>query len=137
MPRILLVDDDKDHLMLFTMVLEDGGYSVDAYTDPIAVLLRFRPDYYDVAILDYIMPVLNGLELYRRIREIDPRIRCSILTANHEKFSEYEDKPQGQRNLRIIRKPIGNEELLMNIREQVPIKSFRYTTISDICLAKR
>jgi CheY-like chemotaxis protein len=68
-----------------------------------------------VAVLDYIMPVLNGLELYRRIREIDPRIRCSILTANHEKFNEYEDIPQGQGNLRIIRKPIGNEELLMKV----------------------
>ena len=59
------------------MVLEDGGYSVDAYTDPVAALLRFRPDYYDVAVLDYIMPDLNGLELYRRIREIDPRISAA------------------------------------------------------------
>jgi len=109
------VDDDKDHLMLFKLVLEDGGYSVDAYTDPVKALLKFRPNYYDLAVLDNLMPDLNGLELYRRIREIDPRIRCSILTANHEKFSEYEDKPQGQGNLRIIRKPIGNEELLMNI----------------------
>ena len=115
LPRILLVDDDKDHLRLFTMILEDGGYSVDAYTDPVAALLKFRPNYYDMAVLDYIMPDLNGLELYRRIREKDPRIRCSILTATHEKFSEDEDNPQGQRNLRVIRKPIGNEELLMNI----------------------
>ena len=113
MSRILLVDDDSDHLRLFTMILEDGGYSVDAYTDPVAALLRFRPDYYDVAVLDYIMPDLNGLELYRRILEIDPR--CSIITATNEKFSEDEDNPQGQRNLRVIRKPIGNEELLMNI----------------------
>ena len=119
------------------MVLEDGGYSVDAYTDPVKALLKFRPNYYDMAVLDYIMPDLNGLELYRRIREIDPKIMCSILTANHEKFSKDEDKPQRPENLRIIRKPIGNEELLMNIREQVPIKSFRYTTLSDICLAKR
>ena len=137
MPHILLVDDDKDHLRLFTMILEDGGYSVDGYTDPVAALLKFRPNYYDIAVLDYIMPDLNGLELYRRIREKDPRIRCSILTATHENFSEDEDNPQGQVNLKVIRKPIGNEELLMNIREQVPIKSFRYTTISDICLAKR
>ena len=77
MPRILLVDDDKDHLRLFTMILEDGGYSVDAYTDPVAALLKFRPNYYDMAVLDYIMPDLNGLELYRRIREIDPRIRSA------------------------------------------------------------
>ena len=115
LPRILLVDDDKDHLRLFTMVLEDGGYSVDAYTDPVAALLKFRPNYYDMAVLDYIMPDLNGLELYRRIREKDPRIRCSILTATHDKFSEDEDNPQGLGNLRVIRKPIGNEELLMNI----------------------
>ena len=113
------MDDDKDHLMLFTMVLEDGGYSVDAYTDPVKALLKFRPDYYDLAVLDNLMPVLNGLELYRRIREIDPRIRCSILTATHEKFSDDEDKTQRPENLRIIRKPIGNEELLLNIREQV------------------
>ena len=78
------------------MVLEDGGYSVDPYTDPVAALLKFRPDYYDLAVLDYIMPDLNGLELYRRIREIDPRIRCSILTANHEKFSEYVDNHKDQ-----------------------------------------
>ena len=115
LPRILLVDDDKDHLRLFTLVLEDGGYSVDAYTDPDKALLKFRPNYYDVAVLDYLMPHLNGLELYRRIREINPRIRCSILTATHEKFSEEEDNPQGQGNLKVIRKPIGNEELLMNI----------------------
>ena len=104
MPHILLVDDDKDHLRLFTMILEDGGYSVDGYTDPVAALLKFRPYYYDMAVLDYIMPDLK-----------DPRIRCSILTATHEKFSEDEDKPRRPENLRIIRKPIGNEELLMNI----------------------
>jgi len=101
------------------MILEDGGYSVDAYTDPVAALLKFMPNYYELAVLDYIMPDLNGLELYRRIREKDPRIRCSILTATHEKFNEDEDNPQRPENLKIIRKPIGNEELLMNIREQV------------------
>ncbi len=82
------------------MILEDGGYSVDAYNDPHTALSKFRPNYYDMAVLDYIMPDLNGLDLYRRIREIDPRIRCSILTATHEKFSEDEDNPQGQGNLR-------------------------------------
>ena len=112
------MDDDEDHLRLFTLVLEDGGYSVDAYTDPVKALLKFRPNYYDLAVLDNLMPDLNGLELYRRIREIDPRIRCSILTATHEIFS-YEDKPDSTMNLRLIKKPIGNEELLMKIREQV------------------
>jgi len=104
--------------MLFKLVLEDGGYSVDAYTDPDKALSKFRSNYYDLAVLDYLIPHLNGIELYRRIREIDPTIRCSILTATHEKFSE-DDNPQRSENLRIIRKPIGNEELLMKIGEQI------------------
>ena len=69
--------------------------------------------------LDYLIPHLNGIKIYRRIREIDPTIRCSILTATHEKFSEDEDNPQRSENLRIIRKPIGNAELLMKISEQI------------------
>ena len=113
------MDDDKDHLMLFKLVLEDGGYSVDAYTDPAEALSKFRPNYYDLAVLDYLIPHLNGIELYRRIKEVDPRIRCSILTATNEKFGQDEDKPQRSENLRIMRKPIGNEELLMKIREQI------------------
>ena len=72
------------------MILKDGGYSVDAYTDPDKALSEFRPNYYDIAVLDYLMPHLNGLELYRRIREIDPRMECCIITATHEKFSDDE-----------------------------------------------
>ena len=112
--RILVVDDDKDHLKLFTMILEDEGYSVDAYADPITALLKFRRNYYDLALLDYLMPHLNGLELYGRIKELDSRMRGLILTATHEQLTD-EDNPQKQENLRVIRKPISNEELLMKI----------------------
>ena len=62
--RILVVDDDKDHLTLFTLVLEDVGYSVDAYTDPVTALLKFRPNYYDLELLDYLMPHLNGVGVF-------------------------------------------------------------------------
>ena len=88
MPRILLVDDDKDHLKLFTMILENRGYSLDTYSDPAAALLKFKPNYYDLLLLDYRMPNLNGLELFARIREIDPTAKALLLTANHEQFTE-------------------------------------------------
>ncbi|MFI5406430.1 MAG: response regulator [Nitrososphaerales archaeon] len=113
MPRILLVDDDKDHLELFTMILENEGYPVDAYADPDTALSKFRPNYYDLALLDYLMPHLNGLELYRRIREIDSRMRGLIFTATHEQLTSDEDNPQREKNSRVIRKPISNVELLM------------------------
>ena len=72
------MDYDKDHLKVLTMILEDEGYSVDAYEDP-DTALENRPNYYDLTVLDYLMPHPNGLELNRRIREIDSRIRCSSL----------------------------------------------------------
>ncbi|MEP6575925.1 MAG: response regulator [Nitrososphaerota archaeon] len=64
MPRFLLVDDDEDHLSTFTMILEEAGYSVDAYSCSAAALLEFRPRHYDLSVLDYRMPGLNGLGLY-------------------------------------------------------------------------
>lgn len=113
--RILLVDDDKDHLKLFTMILEGEGYSVDAYADPVTALENFRPYYYDLALLDYLMPHLTGLELYRRIRELDSRMKGFIITATHEQLTDIEDKSQSPVNLKVIRKPISNEDLLMKI----------------------
>ena len=41
-PRILLVDDDIDHLKLFTMILENRGYSLDTYSDPAAPLIEIQ-----------------------------------------------------------------------------------------------
>ena len=50
------MDYDKDHLKALTMILEDEGYSVDAYDAPDTALSKFRPNYYDLAVLDYLMP---------------------------------------------------------------------------------
>ena len=114
MPCILLVDDDKDHIKLFTMILENRGYSLDTYSDPAATLLKFKPNYYDLLLLDYRMPNLNGLELFARIREIDPTAKALLLTANHEQFTEGGLRV-GQDYLRVITKPISNEKLLAEI----------------------
>ena len=114
MPRILLVDDDIDHLKLFTIILENRGYSLDPYSDPAAALLKFKPHYYDLLLLDYRMPKLNGLELYTRMREIDPTAKALLLTANHEQFTEGK-QIEGQHNLKVITKPISNEKLLSEV----------------------
>ena len=111
----MLVDDDKDHLKLFTIILEQQGHSVEAYADAITALLKFRSNYYDLAVLDYFMPHLNGLDLYRKIKEIDSKMKCCIITATHEQFTDDEDNPQRPNNLSVIRKPISNAELLAEI----------------------
>jgi CheY-like chemotaxis protein len=67
MKRILIVDDEKDMVHLFALILEDKGYLVGTYTDPIRALEEFKANYYDMIVLDYRMDGLNGLELYQKI----------------------------------------------------------------------
>ena len=111
--RILLVDDDEDHLMLFTMILEKQGFVLDAYSDPIVALSQFKPNYYDLAVIDYLMPNLNGPELYKRLRDIDSSIKALLLTASHEELNEHENPRQD--HLNFAGKPIAAEKLLEEI----------------------
>jgi DNA-binding response OmpR family regulator len=76
--RILLDDDEHDNNLIFTIGLQDGGFEVDAYNDPKLALSAFRPDYYDLLILDIRMPKMNRYELYNKIRNIDKKKPVTI-----------------------------------------------------------
>ena len=52
MNRILPVDDETDINLLFKIVLEDRGFKVDTFEDPIAALEKYRPHLYELLILD-------------------------------------------------------------------------------------
>ena len=78
MTRLLLVDDDEDNLALFNDALNNCGFVVDAYSDPVRAFREFRVNYYDLLILDYFMP-LDGLELFRRMRQIDRSAKLMLL----------------------------------------------------------
>jgi two-component system, OmpR family, response regulator ChvI len=73
--RILLVDDEHDNNSIFTIGLQDAGFEVDAYNDPELALSSFKPDYYDLLILDIRMPKMNGYELYENITKIEVKLR--------------------------------------------------------------
>jgi DNA-binding response OmpR family regulator len=111
--RILLVDDEPDICMVYQIVLEDAGYQCRSYTDSLKALQEFRPNYYHLVILDIKMPVLNGFELCKKIREIDETVYITFITASeayYEKFRNRHYPELGKIN--YIQKPIGNEELL-------------------------
>ena len=79
--RILVVDDDPDITSLFTIGLEDSGFEVHAYNDPLEALANFKPHFYDLLLLDITMPKMDGFELCRRILEIDVNVRICFITA--------------------------------------------------------
>ena len=59
---ILIVDDEHDNSSIFKIGLEDAGFEVNAYSDPELALSAFKPDFYDLLILDIRMPKMDGYE---------------------------------------------------------------------------
>jgi DNA-binding response OmpR family regulator len=119
MTRILVVDDEPDINMLLMLILEASGYKVDVYADPILALSNFKPNYYDLVILDIIMPTMNGFVFYQRIRELDTGVKACFLTASETSQQEFEKGvyPIVVKEELLIRKPIRNQDLLENVKK--------------------
>ena len=111
--KILLVDDESDHCLIYQIILQDAGYECKSYTDSVEALQQFKPNYYDLVILDIKMPVLNGFELCKKIREIDETVYITFITASEAYYQEFRNRHYPELGkINYIQKPIGNEELL-------------------------
>ena len=71
--RLLIVDEEKDNNIVFSEGLRRRGYEVTTYADPVRALREFHKDAYDIVILDYKMPVLDGFALYEEMMAIDSK----------------------------------------------------------------
>ena len=80
--KILIIDDDKDISNLFATFLEYSGYFVDAYTNPLEAFNNFGKNSHDLIILDLKMPMMDGMTLYRKIKEIDDKVIICFTTAD-------------------------------------------------------
>jgi DNA-binding response OmpR family regulator len=114
--RILVVDDEPDLTRLCSLALKYYGFNVDTFNDSEEVLSNFKPDYYDLVILDIKMPKMDGFELYDELKKKDSDAKICFLTASELYYKEFRKKEYHalDKNL-FIRKPIDNEELLKEV----------------------
>jgi two-component system catabolic regulation response regulator CreB/two-component system response regulator ChvI len=95
------------------MVLNDAGFQCQLYIEPLKAIQEFRPNYYDLILLDIKMPVLDGFELCKKIREIDTKIQIIFITASEEHYNKIKKQNYPElESIVSIQKPIGNEELV-------------------------
>ncbi|MGE5634549.1 MAG: response regulator [Deltaproteobacteria bacterium] len=64
------------------MFLENNGYTVNEYTNPIDALNNFRKQPYDFIILALKMPKMDGITLYQKIKELDDKVIICLTTAD-------------------------------------------------------
>jgi len=112
--NILLIDDDADILFTFTAVIEGEGYHLKSFNNPYEALNHFSqvdPYYYDLVIMDIRMPGMNGIQLYSKLKVMNPEIKVlflSALDAVEELLSIFPDIKINE----IIRKPIEPRHLI-------------------------
>jgi DNA-binding NtrC family response regulator len=118
--KILFVDDEPDMTTILKMALERVGLDVDAFNDPTLALYNFKPKLYNLVLLDIKMPQMDGFELYKHIKKIDPGVLVWFLTAS-EKYREElreEEYCALDRGL-FFQKPISIKDLTKEIYNRI------------------
>lgn len=117
--RILVVDDDEMVLMALNELLKPEGYDVRAVSSGVEALKLLDEDGYDLLMFDLIMPVMDGYELCRRVRQKEKYKETPIvfLTAK----SREEDRAKGLEagaNL-FLSKPISPDKLIQIVSSAI------------------
>ena len=112
-PRILVVDDEPQLTRVLRTGLTSRGYDVRAAADGLAGFETFTDWHPDLVITDLAMPVIDGLELCRRLRAIS-QVPIIVLSAKGEEKTKVEALDIGADD--YVTKPFGIDELLARVR---------------------
>jgi len=129
---ILVVDDNEALLETFAMILKRRGYEVQTACDGIAAVDKFKAQNFDITLMDIVMPEMNGVDAFKKIREIQPEASIILMTAysDEELIRAAADKGVTL----IIQKPIRIDSLIKLINETAgnqPILLVDDDTISE------
>ncbi|MGI0025014.1 MAG: response regulator [Nitrososphaera sp.] len=120
--RLLVVDDEPDIANVLKKGLENEGFDVKAFTDPVEALNGIGAGQYDMAILDIRMPKMNGFELYRKLKARDEKIKICFITAFEIYHEEFKKVFPRVRISCFVTKPITISALAKTIREEIELK---------------
>ena len=111
---IAVVDDEQDIITLFKAVIQENGYLMIGFTNPLFALnyINNHLNEFGLIIVDYRMSPMHGCELSSKISAINPKIKMILITA-------YDEIKNNSLNLEIVKKPITNTKLLQTIQQHL------------------
>lgn len=105
--RMLFVDDEPELVNLMGIMSDMWGYTCKGFTNPKEALEHFKTTDYDVAILDYRMKEMNGIELARELKKINAEIPILLATGNNQNIDPWLLKDISK----MIGKPYRSEDM--------------------------
>ncbi len=117
MHKILVVDDEQKIRHILQIMLEQNGYKVDQAANGEEALKLLQNYHYAMVITDLKMPVMDGMQLLKEIKRIDPDYPVVVLTAYGSIESAVEAIQQGA--LDFITKPFEEEKILITIQRSI------------------
>ena len=116
--KILVVDDDGEIRMVIKTILESSGYNVTQAKDGRECLDRLENERFDLALVDFFMPIMSGRELVERIRA-DKKLKylkvAFLTSATLSKAGLEEFKKMNV--LDCITKPFDNEDFIKRVKK--------------------
>jgi CheY-like chemotaxis protein len=129
--RILIVDDEPDIAMTLKLGIEISNdrsevdnrkikFEVHSYTDPVEALSNFKPNFYDLLLVDITMPIMNAFELCEKILLMDINVKVCFMTAgeiNQQAIRElYPLRTVGGC---FIKKPVEIDHLISQLKAEL------------------
>src|SRR5215211_43589 len=110
---IIVVDDELELACLFKEFLNNEGYDVVSFTDPVLALEYYKEtvDKHSLIITDLRMPGICGIDLAKKVREFDNKVKIFLMTAFEAKDLEDREDFKNARIDRLIQKPVRFSEL--------------------------
>ena len=112
---VLVVDDNEDLLDTLSLILKRRGFNVDTAQDGAHAVDKFKMQHFDVTLMDIVMPEMNGVEAFRKIREMSPGAMVILMTAYSEE--KLIDMALDEGAHRVIHKPIRIDQMIELIKE--------------------
>lgn len=110
---ILIVDDDPGTCTTLKNILLKKGYQVGIAHDGEKAITMAQKKIYDIVFIDLKLPTINGLEVYLKIKEIDPKLVAIIMTGYRKEMTDLVEEALNNNAYACIFKPLDIEKLLM------------------------
>lgn len=119
----MVVDDEKELLITYKIILENNGFTVDTFDNPVDALEKFLisdEQTYDLLLIDMIMQEMNGFELYNKLRNSDKKLPHICFISGYSAF--YDTVKQSFPEIDVkcfIKKPVNANDLPALLKQEL------------------